>query len=96
MGREDGNRVPDGKYRAIAVLQYAKGDTLRMDSTPIMVDVTPPAVKAIFSPTPFSPDGDGVADELSISIEATDGSPLAGWMLSIIDPAGYPLYHFLG
>jgi hypothetical protein len=80
----------------VAELRYAKGDLLRLESAPFLIDTTPPAVTTEFKPLPFSPDGDGEADELFISIRAEDASDIAGWILTILDPAGYPFTTFTG
>ncbi len=92
----EGTRAADGTYRAVAELRYAKGDLLRLESAPFLIDTTPPAVTTEFKPLPFSPDGDGEADELFISIRAKDASDIAGWVLTILDPAGYPFTTFTG
>lgn len=95
-GSVEGGVVGDGTYRAVAQLRYTKGDRIQVESSPFQVDTTPPSVSASFQPLPFSPDGDGVADELFVDIRAQDASPIAGWILSIVDPAGYPFTTFSG
>jgi len=96
-GRDDaGQPGPDGDYRIHAELRYSKGDRAVAESRTVSMDTTPPQVAIGLSPLPFSPDGDGIDDTLAISLTATDTSPLAGWMLAIDDPAGYPFTIFSG
>ncbi len=87
---------PDGDYRLRVELRYAKGDLASAESRTVTVDSTPPQVALDLKPLPFSPDGDGIDDALSIAVSAEDPSPLAGWMLTIVDPAGYPFTVFSG
>ncbi len=96
-GRDDGGRpAASGSYRAVAELGYLKGDVVASESAFFVLDADPPRISASFSSLPFSPDGDGENDELSIALRAEDMSPLAGWQLSIMDPYGYLFTSFSG
>ncbi|MBA7702146.1 Peptidoglycan-associated lipoprotein [subsurface metagenome] len=48
------------------------------------------------TPLPFSPDNDGVDDELSIAIEVEDLSPISSWSMAIDDPVGHLFTTFSG
>jgi outer membrane protein OmpA-like peptidoglycan-associated protein len=48
------------------------------------------------SPQPFSPDNDGVDDELTVSLKVKDISPLSEWTLNINDPEGNPFVALSG
>ncbi|QQO08152.1 FlgD immunoglobulin-like domain containing protein [Breznakiella homolactica] len=93
---ETGQAAPDGNYRIRAVFRYTKGDIAETATAPFLLDTAPPEVALSLSPNPFSPDGDGFEDELEIRITARDRSPIAGWMLTINDPGGYPFTSFSG
>ncbi len=96
-GKDDaGQKVPDGIYLVKGRIIYFKGDTVTARSSSFLMDTTPPEVKLSLTPLPFSPDGDGFEDELEIVIQAEDVSPIAGWILQINDPAGYPFTSFSG
>lgn len=93
---EAGRRAPDGYYSPAAELRYLKGDTLALEGSVFLLDTTPPRVELTASPTPFSPDGDGMGDELFLRIDARDESPVDAWALTILDPAGAPFTSFSG
>ena len=60
------------------------------------MDVTPPAVDISLSPSPVSPDNDGVDDELVISTKVTDPSEISSWTMEILDPMGKHFTSFKG
>jgi flagellar motor protein MotB len=47
--------------------------------------LAPPALKVAVSPSPFSPDGDGVDDTLTISLGAASAAGIAEWKLEIFE-----------
>jgi flagellar motor protein MotB len=47
--------------------------------------LAPPALKVTASPSPFSPDTDGVDDTLAFSLEATAAAGIAEWKLEIFE-----------
>jgi len=85
---DDGSPAPEGTYRVVLEVSYRKGDRLRMESTPFILDTQPPEVQLTVGPLPFSPDGDGYDDVLYFNFQARDTSPLASWLLTITDPEG--------
>lgn len=96
-GKDDGGRrVRDGAYVPAARLEYAKGDVVLARGKSVLLDATPPEIALGLSPLPFSPDGDGVDDELGFAIRAADSSALAGWTISVLDPEGYQFTSFSG
>jgi outer membrane protein OmpA-like peptidoglycan-associated protein len=48
------------------------------------------------SPQPFSPDNDGVEDELAIGLKVQDLSPVTDWAIRIDDPEAHPFVSFAG
>ncbi|HPC70388.1 MAG TPA: OmpA family protein, partial [Treponema sp.] len=86
----------DGEYTPWAQLEYAKGDQITLSGKAIRLDRTPPNISISLGPQPFSPDGDGVNDVLSITLSAEDASEINGWKLSILDPAGSIFTSFSG
>jgi hypothetical protein len=53
---------------------------------PITVDVSGPSLSFAYEPEYFSPDNDGVDDELIMLLGAMDLSPIANWSLEIHEP----------
>jgi flagellar hook assembly protein FlgD/outer membrane protein OmpA-like peptidoglycan-associated protein len=84
-GRSDDGRRVEGSYTAEFVVEYAKGNRPVGRTTPFVLDITPPNVSIDLEPVPFSPDNDGVDDELNIYIDVTDASPIQGWQMVILD-----------
>jgi outer membrane protein OmpA-like peptidoglycan-associated protein len=64
---------------------YRKGNRPSAETTEFTLDVSAPQADVELSPVPFSPDNDGVDDELTINIDVQDRSPIATWELTIYD-----------
>lgn len=92
----NGNIAADGHYYPVVALRYHKGDELEVRGNSFLLDTTGPQLSLDLSPLPFSPDGDGNDDFLSIMIKASDVSPIDAWMLSILDPQSNPFTVFSG
>ncbi|MFW5769419.1 MAG: OmpA family protein, partial [Spirochaetota bacterium] len=75
---------------------YAKGNRPTVESKSFFVDITGPEFDITMEPKPFSPDNDGVDDELNISMEVSELSEVDSWSLTILDPTRKPFYTFAG
>lgn len=96
-GRENrANVSADGTYTAEFSVEYEKGNLPVVRSTAFTVDTTPPTVGVSASPVPFSPDGDGEADIVVLTIRAEDTSGIESWNVGISDPAGNNFTSFKG
>jgi flagellar hook assembly protein FlgD len=82
-GKNSAGGIVEGNYTGIFRVDYAKGDRVEAKTGTLAVDVTGPVVELALSPPYFSPDNDGVDDELSMSLAVKDASELAGWKLEI-------------
>jgi outer membrane protein OmpA-like peptidoglycan-associated protein/flagellar hook assembly protein FlgD len=85
-----GTPAPEGAYVAEVHVDYLKGNQPRARTETFMLDRTPPRVRLALSPLPFSPDGDGVDDVLTMAVEVEDLSPISGWSMTITDHLGAP------
>jgi hypothetical protein len=85
-GKDDAGAVVEGKRTARLTVAYRKGDLVTATAGPILVDVSAPALKVVATPRYFSPDNDGVEDELSIALSAVDASAIDTWSLEIREP----------
>ena len=83
-----GATAPNGIYHGLMQVEYFKGNLPTAKTTTFRLDTLPPKVDITLSPVPFSPDNDGVDDELSISMRVEDISPINRWHLEIRDPVG--------
>ncbi len=95
-GKGDNKPAPDGIYHAVLQLDYYKGNRPEAKTAPFVLDVTPPRIDLKINPQPFSPDNDGVDDELLINLKVEDISPIADWRLDIDDPMGNLFSRFSG
>jgi outer membrane protein OmpA-like peptidoglycan-associated protein len=88
--------APDGLYTAVLQVAYAKGNVSTARSAPFRLAVTPPKVDVSIGPLPFSPDNDGVNDELTIGLKVDDLSPIESWELAILDPKAHHFNRLAG
>jgi len=52
----------------------------------VVIDTSPPEITVSMSPQPFSPDGDGVDDILTVKIGITSATDIGGWHIEIREP----------
>jgi outer membrane protein OmpA-like peptidoglycan-associated protein len=95
-GGGDSGRAREGVYQAVFKVQYLKGNLPQAQSTPFKLDVSAPEVELSVAPQPFSPDNDGVDDELNIQIKVQDLTGVADWRIDIVDPVGNPFWSVSG
>lgn len=82
-GTRDGGSVEEGEYTSALSIVYDDGSTRTVETNPFLVDLTAPIPSLRLRNTPFTPDGDGNRDELIITIEAEDASPIEAWLFEI-------------
>jgi flagellar hook assembly protein FlgD/flagellar motor protein MotB len=93
-GLDERGAVREGRYTPQLSVNYTKGDRISVSTTPVIVDVSGPVLSFSSQPEYFSPDNDGIDDELFISLTARDASPIASWSFEIREPqAPYPLFY---
>jgi outer membrane protein OmpA-like peptidoglycan-associated protein/flagellar hook assembly protein FlgD len=86
-GLAENGAVTEGRYTPTLTVNYLKGDSIAAQAAPVTVDISGPALSLNYRPEYFSPDNDGVDDELFITLGAKDASPIASWSLEIREPA---------
>jgi flagellar hook assembly protein FlgD len=84
-GKGDKDLLPQGTYTAVLTITYAKGDVPEAKTAPFVLDTEGPKVMLKTSPEFFSPDNDGVDDELTIAIAIDDASPIEAWQFEIME-----------
>ncbi len=85
-GKDNTGAVREGAFKARLTVGYAKGDQVNLTTAPILVDVSGPVLGLDTRPDYFSPDNDGLEDELGISLTARDATPIEAWSLEIREP----------
>jgi hypothetical protein len=87
----DGKRLDggygEGQFRAHLAVEYEKGNRAESTTPPFWATATPPKVAVTTAPEYFSPDNDGVDDELTIGLQASSLLPFEAWSFEIRDPA---------
>lgn len=84
----DGNVVADGEYRYRVRGADRAGNVTRGELPPIVVDTRPGEAWMEASAAGFSPNGDGVDDEIFYELRITEDVELRSWELTITDAAG--------
>ncbi len=95
-GKNDAGRIVDGEYTVRYIVEYNNGARPRVTSPAVTVDTAGPRLNVQLRGLPFSPDNDGLNDELAISLSANDASPIASWSIDILDRGNRPFYRFEG
>jgi outer membrane protein OmpA-like peptidoglycan-associated protein len=94
-GRNSEGMVQEGRYQAVLEVLYLKGNLGQaVTEMPFTIDVSPPQITLKASPLPFSPDGDGVDDALTITVGREDPSGIRRWSARILDPTGVVFHTF--
>ena len=92
----EGKLSEEGLYTARLTVEYIKGDRPIANSKAFRLDVSGPEIEIAFDPMPFSPDNDGVEDELNIKLKINEPSGVESWQLEIKDPMGAHFISFTG
>ena len=95
-GRDSNGRVVEGDFTAEYRVRYLKGNEPSSVTKEFGIDITAPEINVDVSPKPFSPDNDGVEDELKINIAVDDANDISEWSLDIVDREGNPFTSFGG
>jgi flagellar hook assembly protein FlgD/outer membrane protein OmpA-like peptidoglycan-associated protein len=84
---ESGNYI-EGNYRARFTVSYEKGNQPSAESSPFLLDRSAPEIAVEIHPQPFSPDNDGIDDELTFELMVKDASKIDSWQLTVFGPEG--------
>ncbi|MCG8479066.1 MAG: hypothetical protein MI724_08230, partial [Spirochaetales bacterium] len=91
---EEGRLLPDGDYRYVLSATDRAGNTTSEDLLVTIGEMALVAsgadVQFLIIPQPFSPDGDGVDDIVTIGVAFPSGMEIARWEGAIRDPMGRP------
>jgi outer membrane protein OmpA-like peptidoglycan-associated protein/flagellar hook assembly protein FlgD len=87
-GDDDSGTIHEGTYTPQLFVYYTKGDIVEASTPQVVIDTSGPALTFTSTPQYFSPDNDGVDDELFIALTAEDVSPIAKWTLSVNETQG--------
>lgn len=86
-GKADDGSITQGSYTAVLSIDYTKGDRVEVQSSSFLLDSEGPRAAIRITPEFFSPDNDGIDDELRINLSVSDLSPIESWTFEIIEVA---------
>jgi len=86
-GKSADGTTAQGTYTAVFTVDYLKGDRAEARSAAFVLDTEGPKVALSTAPRYFSPDNDGVDDELKISLAVADASDIDTWRFELIEVA---------
>jgi outer membrane protein OmpA-like peptidoglycan-associated protein/flagellar hook assembly protein FlgD len=95
-GRNEAGAVIDGTYTVRFRVAYDNGALGETVSPAITVDTRGPELATNLEGLPFSPDNDGLNDELTIALSVRDESAIASWSFEILDRNRRPFQRFEG
>ncbi|MBQ0167676.1 MAG: gliding motility-associated C-terminal domain-containing protein [Treponema sp.] len=85
-GAASNGKPAEGTFTGNLTINYVKGDVLTTTTQPFVNSITPPQLTVRTAPEYFSPDNDGVDDDLYISLSGVDIVPFTQWSFEIKDP----------
>ena len=84
--------VVEGNFVAQLNLEYVKGDSVSVTTSSFVCSITPPSLTVQTAPKYFSPDNDGLDDDLYIKLKGESSVPLASWSFEIKNPQGSGIF----
>ena len=87
-GADSTGTVCEGTFTGTLNVVYKKGNRVNAVSSPFICTATPPQLKVQTAPEYFSPDNDGIDDDLFIKLTGTTKAKIKNWSFVINDPKG--------
>lgn len=83
------NRIAgEGTFNCVLKVQYKTGRCLTLSSRPFVCTATPPILSVGMTPEYFSPDNDGVDDDLFLKLGCVTKAGVKEWQFKVMDPRG--------
>lgn len=87
-GLDKDNKVAEGTFTGTLQITYKKGNKISAVSSPFICTAIPPVLSVKTAPKYFSPDNDGVDDDLFIKLSGTSKALIKNWSFTIYAPTG--------
>jgi len=87
-GADKEGNVCEGTFTGTLNAVYKKGNRVSAVSSPFICTATPPELKVQTAPEYFSPDNDGIDDDLFIKLTGNTKARIKNWSFVITDPRG--------
>ena len=85
---QEGKLVPDGLYASQIETKEWGRLPARSEWTPTLVDTIRPTAEIIVTTAPFSPNGDGMNDKVTLQLNAQDANEIGSWRVEIYNKEG--------
>jgi flagellar hook assembly protein FlgD len=85
-GKNINQVIAEGVLTGVLSIDYLKGNKVRVETAPFICTGLGPSASVTTAPEYFSPDNDGIDDDLFISLEAKSLLPFSSWTFTIFDP----------
>ena len=85
-GTDANGAICEGSYYGEIEVSFVKGNVVKERTGSFFSSVTPPLLMVKTAPKLFSPDNDGINDDLYILLSASASVPLKEWSFEIDDP----------
>ena len=85
-GADASGSVCEGTFTGTLNVVYKKGNRVNAVSSPFICTATPPQLKVQTAPEYFSPDNDGIDDDLFIKLTGSTKARIKNWSFVITDP----------
>ncbi|OJF76772.1 MAG: flagellar motor protein MotB [Treponema sp. CETP13] len=85
-GLNDDDKIVDGSFIGSLEINYVKGDVVKAVTSSFISWVTPPQLTVYAKPEYFSPDNDGIDDEMYLALSGSSEVPFSSWSFVIRDP----------
>lgn len=89
-------KVAEGNFMGTLNVVYKKGNKVTSMSSPFVCTAIPPKLSVNTMPEYFSPDNDGVDDDLFIRLAGVTKAAIKNWSFVIRDPKGSPFWQTKG
>ena len=87
-GADSENNVCEGTFTGTLNVVYKKGNVVNAVTSPFICSATPPQLKVQTAPVYFSPDNDGIDDDLFIKLTGNTKAKIKNWSFNVYDPKG--------
>ena len=95
-GANNNGMACEGTYLATLEINYKKGNRVSAVSSGFVCTATPPILNVRTAPEYFSPDNDGVDDDLFVKLGAKSKAKIKNWSFVIKDPKGKDFWRLNG
>lgn len=91
-GMDNAGNICEGTFQGTLSVAWKKGNRVSTVSSPFICTATAPVLRVQTAPEYFSPDNDGVDDDLFIKLSGSTMAKVKNWSFVINDPKGRPFW----